>query len=577
MLPFLFFPSPVDLAIKPTLLTHHNFCGINTRNHREKIMANIISEESVVRCEICGMETEMLTSTHLKFKHGISFKEYREQFPNAPTITRAKDTARRENISKKTKGRIAHNKGKKTSDEQKKKQSDTMKKKYSSGELVHWNTGNTWDESVKQKISESVSKVTFTKEEMDAINAKKAETVKAKVDAGWVSPLKGRELSGEHKQKAIETIKAVNQARIERLWNIVEEKVKEAGLTLLDVDRGDGNRLYLSCNTCKTNFSFQSQIFRDSKQKGIEICPQCYPRMISRSKGETELFNFILGLFPSAIANDRSLLGGFGKEIDIYIPEKNVAIEYNGLYYHSSEVHSIPRNLQDKLTRCTTLGIRLISIIEDEWKYKQDIVKSRLKQILGVSSDRTIYARNTTISQITHKQANDFLNGNHIQGGDVSKIRYGAFCDGELLAVMTFKPTNFTKGGDGSEFEISRFAVKVSTSLPGIASKLFMHFVREYNPEEIISYADSRWSTGNLYKALGFEHVHQSPPNYWYFLPNEGIRYHRSGFMKHMLIEDGADPNKTEREIMRDKGYYSIYDCGSSKWKWIKTSVDVVE
>lgn len=531
-------------------------------------MMQIITEDDTVKCAICGLETQMMTSSHLKYKHSISMRDYRDKFPDAPTITKAKDMERRQKISEKAKGRPAHNKGKRASKEQKDKQSQIMKEKYQSGELIHWNLGNTWDNATKKKISDSVSKVVFSEEEVEAMNAKRLATIAEKVASGWVSPLKGRELSPEHKKKSREAITAARKIRSDELWSIVETKVKDANLTIMRVDREDGNRLYLQCNSCSTEFSFQSQIFRDSKQKGVEICPHCYPREASRSKSEMELFDFIRGLFPSAIANERSLLGGFGKELDVYIPEKGVALEYNGLYYHSAEVHSIARNLQDKRTRCSSLGIRLIHIMEDEWKNQPEIVKSRLKQILGVPASRTVYARTTKILPVTFSQSNDFLNSTHSLGADVSKIRYGAFKDDELLAIMTFKATNFTKGGDGGTFELSRFSIKSGVHLPGAASKLFSRFLRDYSPDSIISYADSRWSEGNLYQSLGFEFIHQSPPNYWYFLPNEGIRYHRSNFMKHMLVEKGFDPSKTEREIMRERGYYTIYDCGSSKWGW---------
>lgn len=534
-------------------------------------MSQKVIDAEFVECAICGLRAEMLSATHFKFKHNMSFSEYREQYPEAPTMTLNKQIARKAAISKSVKGRTAHNKGKAASPEQKRKQSESMKSKYASGAIVHWNLNNTWDDETRAKISESVSAHTYSADELEAIKIKKQETKRRQVEAGWVSPLKGKSLEGEHLIKSRHAIQKASDTKARRDWDAIFVKCRDAGLTILDIDKLDGNRMNLTCTKCNTNFSFQSQIFRNSKNKGYEICPTCYPRMSGSSVGERELYEFIKSISPNAIANDRTTLGTFGKELDVYIPELKLAFEFDGLYYHSDNVHSIARNINEKTTRCTNLGIRLIHVFEDEWKYSRDIVKSRIKQILKVKSDNTIYARKVTITPIDYKTCSDFLDNNHLQGKDNSKIRYGAYNGTELVAVITFKPSNYTKGGDGSIMELNRFAVKRGFHIPGIASKLFTRFVRDYSPERVLSYADRRWSEGNVYKQLGFEYNGQTPPDYWYFLPNEAIRYHRSNFMKHSLVKSGESSAKTEREIMESRGYLRIYDCGSTRWIWHAT------
>jgi hypothetical protein len=127
---------------------------------------------------------------------------------------------------------------------------------------------------------------------------------------------------------------------------------------------------------------------------------------------------------------------------------------------------------------------------------------------------------------------------------------------------MTFSNNNLSRRIKG--WEINRFCSKLHTHVVGAASKLFAHFVKQINPDTVISYSDNRWSTGNLYKQLGFEFSHQTKPNYWYFLPNECKRIHRFA-----LRRKSTDPQILTEKQLRDKqGFYRIWDLGNSKWVW---------
>lgn len=115
-----------------------------------------------------------------------------------------------------------------------------------------------------------------------------------------------------------------------------------------------------------------------------------------------------------------------------------------------------------------------------------------------------------------------------------------------------------------------RFCNKLNTSVIGGASKLFKHFIKEFNPLEIISYADRRWSMGNLYTELGFNFSHNSEPNYFYVI--NGERKNRFGYRKDILVSKyGCDPNDTERNFCFNKGWHRIYDCGTKVYKWKST------
>lgn len=307
------------------------------------------------------------------------------------------------------------------------------------------------------------------------------------------------------------------------------------------------------CGTCDT-------LFNDYIDNGhTPVCKHCNPAVPTYvSNQEVEVFNFvklIVGV-KTVIQSDRSIIAPY--ELDIVIPELKIAIEYCGLYWHSEMHKSDPKYHVKKMQLCNAAGYRLITIFEDEWLLKTDIVKNRLVHILNVSTDK-IYARQTVIKQLAYAEAKKFVNENHIQGHTIFKYGYGAYYKDVLVAVMTFgTPRYVTTGG----YELLRFCS--NKAVIGGASKLLAHFVKTMSPSMLISYCDLRWGNGNLYKTLGFVEQPVTGPGYCYtdFIN----RFHRSNFTKQKLVSNGADASLTEVEIMRSKKMYKIWDCGNKKY-----------
>ena len=293
-------------------------------------------------------------------------------------------------------------------------------------------------------------------------------------------------------------------------------------------------------------------------------CPFCTNNV---SHKETELAEYIKSLGLEIKISQRNVLED-SKELDILIPSKNVAVEFDGLYWHSEVKKQDKRYHLNKTIECEKNGIRLIHVFEDEWDFKKDIVKSRLRCILN-SDVKRIYARNCEIRKVDSETSRNFLDENHIQGGINSSVRYGLYHKGELVSVMAFckQRKNLGHKPKNGEYELLRFCNKLNTTVVGGASKLFKHFIEEYNPDTVISYSDRRWNTGNVYKKMGFKFSHYSQPNYFYIISQQ--RYNRFGFRKDVLVKHGFDPNKSEHQIMLDRGIYRIYDCGTSVYKWV--------
>lgn len=305
--------------------------------------------------------------------------------------------------------------------------------------------------------------------------------------------------------------------------------------------------------TCPEHGDFLQKAMNHMQGKGCMLCGR-------NNISENELAEFLEKFVP-IIRNKR--FKGI-KELDIFIPSKNIAIEYNGLYWHSDKFVTKNYHL-DKTLNCKKEGIRLIHIFEDEWIFKKEIVKSRLINILGLENNK-IHARKCKISLISKEEEKEFLKNNHIQGYINSAIRLGLLYNGELVSVMTFSKLRNILGHKNKKnsYELLRFCNKINTFVVGGASKLFKFFTNNFNYEELISYADRRWSCGNLYEKLNFEFCGYTNPNYWYAKQNK--RLHRSNFTKNRLVKSGFPKELTEKDIMNNNGYSRIYDCGNLKF-----------
>jgi hypothetical protein len=305
--------------------------------------------------------------------------------------------------------------------------------------------------------------------------------------------------------------------------------------------------------------------FKQSVGNHIYNGEGCHKCGISSSNGEKEMFDFISELSPNAcvLENKRDTIDD-NLELDIYVPDKKLAFEYDGLYWHSELLR--PKDYQLKKTiSCENKGIRLIHIFEDEWLNKQDIVKSMIKNLFNKTENK-IYARKCFIREVGSKESREFLNANHLQGYCNSKIRLGLYYNDELVSLMTFGKSRHFIGSSKFEWELLRFCNKINTNVVGGASRLLKHFIKEYSPNSIVSYADRRWSNGNLYDRLRFTKYNESKPNYYYVVGRK--RIYRFNLRKSVLVKKyGCPTDMSEHEFCLSRKWYRIYDCGCLCYK----------
>jgi hypothetical protein len=326
----------------------------------------------------------------------------------------------------------------------------------------------------------------------------------------------------------------------------------------------EGDNYTFYCDKCDKNYIINKRAYQTRRELHVEFCTQCNPIGSFSISGEEKKMNeFIIeNYIGKVITNSKNIISPL--ELDICLPDLKLAFEFNGLYWHS-ELYKETNYHLNKTEECESDGIKLIHIYEDDWMFKQDIVKSRILNLLGKSEK--IFARKCIIKEIDdNKIIREFLEKNHLQGFIGSLVKIGLFYNEELVSLMTFGSQRKPMGQKSIEgtYELLRFCNKLNTNVVGGASRLFKYFIKNYNPKEVISYADRSWSAGNLYEKMGFKLVHKTQPNYYYII--DGIRKHRFNYRKDKLIREGNDPNKTEHEIMLEKKIFRIYDSGSLKY-----------
>lgn len=327
--------------------------------------------------------------------------------------------------------------------------------------------------------------------------------------------------------------------------------------------------LEVKCNKCGAVFQTVNLSYLPYTKIYCKHCDDRYKDYLPAQR----ICEFLDNNKITYIKNDRAIISP--SEIDIYIPDKKLGIEINGNFWHSEKCGKDRKYHITKTNKCNELGIKLIHIFEDEILLKWEIVESRLKNELGLITNK-IYARKCVIKEIDTHLKKQFNDANHIQGDTNSSINLGLFLEDKLVSVMTFgKERKIYKANTANDrYELIRFSNLLNTRVIGGFSKLLKYFVRNYNPKFIKTYADIRWSGENpdntVYLKNGFRYMGNTVPNYWYMHKNNLLkRLHRYNFTKFSILKKHPelDKSKTEWELMLELGYNRIWDCGNMKFE----------
>ena len=315
---------------------------------------------------------------------------------------------------------------------------------------------------------------------------------------------------------------------------------------------------------CKENHRWQAQISNRTKSNNPTGCPECAGKNVSQK--EIEMATYIENILPKGcqiIRNSREIIPP--KEIDLYIPQKKIAVEFNGLYWHSEQFEKDKNYHYNKWKKCQEQGIQLITVWEDDWRDKRDVVKKILAHKLGVSQSKKIGARKTYVdSSVPFREVSEVLNKSHIQGETAGSHYLGLRTkeNDELVAVMVLRSSST----DMDTFELLRYGTV--QSVQGGFTKLVDFVHKELNAKRIFTFSDNEISDGGLYSKHGFVKIKELNPDYKYI--HQSTRKHKFLFRKsrfkansNLVYEKGL----TERELATLNGLYRVYDSGKVKWE----------
>lgn len=304
---------------------------------------------------------------------------------------------------------------------------------------------------------------------------------------------------------------------------------------------------------CENGHEWEAYIYSRSGGSG---CAQCSTPGTSDAEKSVAIWLESLGF--EVVRGTRKIIPPF--EVDIYLPEYKFAIEFNGIYCHSERMGKDKNYHADKVNRAQEEGVRLVQVWEDDWTFKQEIIKSMILHRLGASSARRVYARNTTATVVDERTANFFLEENHIQGGVLGANHFGLIekKSDTLVAVISFRST-----ANGTYLE--RYAT--STLVTGGFTKVLKYAVQRIQSDKIVTFADLEVSNGELYEKSGFKKDEVIPPDYAYVV--RGRRVHKFNYR---IERFRTDPNLKFREGMSERdlallnGITRVWDSGKIRY-----------
>lgn len=362
----------------------------------------------------------------------------------------------------------------------------------------------------------------------------------------------------DNPSKSDEVKKKISDGNKILFEEIVDRCAKKEYVPMFSEGEYLNSRQILPFKCLKHDLEFTSQVFYISQSEDNQ-CPKC--RVVGTSKGELEVGDFVSSIIDGVVRNDRSIIPPL--ELDIYVPSRKVAIEYNGLYWHS-ELFKERKYHLDKFKACKDAGIRLIQIFEDEWRDRRTVCENIISSKLGVlpvklnarQCDMVFVEKNDKVNKARIK---DFVDRNHLQGN--TRFDTGFLLqtkEGNIVFVITFRKP-FTKKRKGC-LEIARVCSEHNTVIRGGFTRLMKHAlvkIKEAGYKTLITYSDCRYSHGEAYENNGFEFLNHSGPDYFY----------TDMYIRHGRFKFRAQPGKPEKVVAEENGVWKIFGAGHFVWK----------
>lgn len=272
------------------------------------------------------------------------------------------------------------------------------------------------------------------------------------------------------------------------------------------------------------------------------------------SGGQSEIFEFVKSIDASAELEHK--IGNL--TYDVWAPSKNLAIEFNGLKWHSRK--DSKRRDVEKWKNAAAFGASYLMIFEDEWVLGRQKVESLLRNRLGASRPKSLRPKECEIRKIDREQADEFHERHHYIGRCSAPVSYGALFEGELIACCSFKrPTRQSL----HQWELARMSARPDFRVHGVWSKIMRAFAADCSPKSVVSFSDNRLFDGRVYEKIGFRLDGELRSDYYWAKGSR--RRHKSSLRK---TGEEKKTGKTEAELREAQGYAKIWDLGKKRWVW---------
>ncbi len=430
-------------------------------------------------------------------------------------------------------------------------QSDVIKSKiYASNQLKFGVKIPSQSELVKQKITNKMSEIDFSE-----IISRRRQTCLDKYGVDDVMK------SMDVRQSVISTVntKEFKEFLLNKRTDILQIKIGD-DYEIINYNLG------ATCKTahlikhtlrhkCGREFEMTVPRIYYRLYNDVDVCPYCCEVKATVSNEEIKLRRLISSVYDGKIVNNfKQLISPY--EVDVYLPDKQIAFEYNGLYWHNDITKDKDYHMM-KTNMCAQNGVRLIHIWEHDWMMKRNIIESIIFGLFGKHD--TVFARNCMIKDVGKDEYQAFCEANHLMGYGSATKCYGLYNDNELVEIMSFVSEK------DNIWTISRLCSILYTTIVGGANRLFKHFLKNNKFTKIISYSDRSMFSGNVYKHLGMFMEKTTEPGYYMVNPKNYETVNRRTYLSY----------KSDRRLEIDQNFFRIYNSGN--WRFVYTNQDIID
>lgn len=447
-------------------------------------------------------------------------------------------------------------------------QNDNVKEKIKKTNIEKYGVGcslHSQETTLKKKATWNEKYGVDNPSKAEVIKLKKAATLKA--NYGVSSPLQSTVVQAK--------VKSTNIERYGAAWPLASESIKQKAKDSLLSKYGCKNvkqqhidqdiLAFLDNQEAFTKFFAGKDVASAASELGVswdiiqarKIMYDLKSTPQPRSQGERQIQQFLEENSISFVLNDRVTIAP--KELDFYIPEFKLAIEFHGLYWHSEKFR--PKDYHfEKYAACKESGIQLLQIFEDEWESSSSFIKQKILHLCR-RTPKVIGARKLEIIECSKSELVDFLDKHHVQGMPPGATHYL-----KVVYKDTIVACCLLKRVTGTEVDMIRFATDQNATYPGLMSKVIKYIESKYQYETMITFADLRYSVGDVYVKSGWTEVGMHRPDYYYI--TERGREHKFNLRKACIQSRyGVDiAGKTEFQLTDELGLYRIWDAGKIKY-----------